>query len=130
MRSRLQITPVRIVIGSLADVSVRYENGKPLTVIHMLEFRTDVFPKEPELLQVRLCEDQGGRIRPAVHTNITLTYNPASQSRLTGCLSLISVEPWQDTSEWQTVTFNPNPVKRSVHLEKYIQGIIDGAFAH
>ena len=39
-----QLKTERVVIGSLADVSARYESGKPITVIHILEFRTDLFP--------------------------------------------------------------------------------------
>jgi hypothetical protein len=87
----------RVVIGSVADISARYENGTSITVIHILEFSTDVFLKEPNFVQVHLCGDQGVRLRPAVHTNITLVYNLASPSRLTHCLSLISSEPWQDS---------------------------------
>ena len=121
-----QVNTKRVVIGSVADISARYENGRPITVIHILEFSTDVFPKEPNLSQVRLCGDQNGRLQPTVHTNITLVYNSESQSRLTGCLSLISCEPWQDSSKWQTVTFNSNNVERSKQRDKCIQGIIDG----
>jgi hypothetical protein len=59
-----------------------------------------VAPREPALLQVRLCGDQIGKLEHAVHTNITVIYELASQSRLTGCLNLISSEPWQDSSTW------------------------------
>ena len=89
-----QIKTKRVVIGSVGDISARYENGKPITVIHILEFSTDLFPLEPNPLQVRLCGDQSA-LEAAVHTNITLVYNPVSQSRLTGCLNLISSEPWR-----------------------------------
>ena len=122
-----QVKTERVVIGSVADISVRYENDETITVIHILEFRTDLFTKEPALLQVRLCGDQSGKLEPAVHTNIALAYNLASQSRLTGCLSLISSESWADSSKWQTVTFNSNKAKRSIQLEKSIQAIINGA---
>ncbi len=125
-----QVKTERVAIGSVADISSKYENGKPITVVHILEFRTDVFAKEPTLLQVRLCGDQSERLEPAVHTNITLIYDLASQSRPTGCLRLLSAEPWQDSSKWQTVTFTPNTIKRSVELEKSIQAIINGASAH
>jgi len=124
------ITTERAVIGSVADISSRYENGQPITVVHILEFKTDVFPKDPSLLEVRLCGDQSGGIEPAVHSNILLVYDLASHTRLTGCLSLITTEPWQDSSKWQTVTFSPSKVKRSIHLDKSIQGIINSAFAN
>jgi hypothetical protein len=124
-----EVKTERVVIGSVADISARYENGTPITVIHILEFSTDVFLKEPTLLQLRLCEDQSGRLEPAVHTNITLVYNLASHNRLTGCLGLISSEPWQHSSTGQTLTFNPNKVKRSRQLDKSIQSIINGTFA-
>jgi hypothetical protein len=124
-----EVKTERVVIGSVADISARYENGTPITVIHILEFSTDVFLKEPTLLQLRLCGDQSGRLEPAVHTNITLVYNLASHNRLTGCLGLISSEPWQHSSIGQTLTFNPNKVKRSRQLDKSIQSIINGTFA-
>ena len=100
--NRAPINADQVVIGSLADISLRYENGKPLTVIHILEFSRDVFPNEPTLLKVRLCGDQSGTLGAAVHTNIKLVYDLASHSRLTGCLTLISSEPWRDSSRWQT----------------------------
>jgi len=118
----------RAVIGSVAGISARYENGQPITVVDILEFKTDVFPKEPSLLEVRLCGDQSGGLEPAVHTNILLVYDLASHTRLTGCLPLITTEPWQDSSKWQTVTFNPSKVKRSIRLDKSVQGIINSAF--
>ena len=124
-----EVKTERVVIGSVADISARYENGTPITVIHILEFSTDVFLKEPTLLQLRLCGDQSGRLEPAVHTNIPLVYNLASHNRLTGCLGLISSEPWQHSSTGQTLTFNPNKVKRSRQLDKSIQSIINGTFA-
>jgi len=123
-----QVKTERVVIGSLADISARYENTNPITVIHILEFSTDVAPREPDLLQVRLCGDQTGRLDHAVHTNITVIYELASQSRLTGCLNLISSEPWQDSSTWQTVTFNSTHVTRSLRHGAFIQSIINGVF--
>ena len=116
----------RAVIGSVADASIEYDNGRPITVIHILQFSTDVFPQEPILLQVRLCGNHGHRLEPAVHTNITLVYNSVSHSRLTGCLRLISSKPWEDGSKWHTVTFTPRQMKRSRFLDNSIQGIIDG----
>jgi hypothetical protein len=107
LRNYTQVEAKRVVIGSVADVSVRYENGKPITLIHILEFSTDLFPLlEPNLLQVRLCGAHSA-LEAAVHTNIALVYNLESHSRLTGCLSLISNQPWQDSSRWQTVTLTP-----------------------
>jgi hypothetical protein len=122
-----QVKTKRVVIGSVADISIKYENSKPTTVIQILEFSTDVFPNEPSLLQVRLCGDQGGKLEPAVHTNIILVYNLASQSRLTSCLTLISSDSWEDSSKWQTVTFTAKQVKWSVQFDKYLQDIINGA---
>ena len=113
LRNCLQVKPNRVVVGSVADTSTRYENGKPITLIHMLEFSTDLFPLEPTLVQVRLCGDQGA-LDAAVHTNITLVYNPASHSRLTGCLSMISSDPFADGSQWQTVTSTSHTVKPSM----------------
>jgi hypothetical protein len=107
LRNYTRVETKRVVIGSVADISVRYENGKPITLIHILEFSTDLFPLlEPNLLQVRLCGVHS-TLEAAVHTNIALVYDPASHSRLTGCLSLISNQPWQDGSRWQTVTLTP-----------------------
>jgi hypothetical protein len=103
-----QIKTERIVIGSVADVTARYEHNEPITIIHILEFSTDAPPKEPTLLRVLLCGDQSSRLGPVVHTNITLVYNLASHKRLTDCLSLISSEPWQDSINSQVLTFNPN----------------------
>ena len=94
-----QVKTERVVIGSVADISSRSENNRPITIVHMLEFRTDVALKEPTLLQVRLCGDQRGRLEPAVHTDIVLVYDLASHSKLTGCLHLIKSEPWQDNSK-------------------------------
>jgi len=108
-----RVTPVkrkRIIIGSVADVSVSQIHGSLITVIHILDFSTDVLPKEPNLLEVRLCGDQSGGIGPMVHTDVTLVYDPSSQSRLTGCSGLISSEPWQDNSKWQTITVHFYPV--------------------
>jgi hypothetical protein len=102
-----QIATKRAVIGSVADVSLRYESGKPMTVIHILEFRSDRFPNDPKLLQVRLCGNQSASLEPAVHTNITLIYNTASRSRITGCLGLISNDPWKDSTE-ERVTAIPH----------------------
>jgi len=127
VRDLTQVQTERVVIGSVADISARYENGKPITVIHILEFSADALLKEPDFLQVRLCGDQGGRLESAVHTNTTLVVNPISQSVLTGCLSLISSEPWKGGSKWQAITFNSDKVKRSIQLEKSIQAIIHGA---
>ena len=113
LRNRMR-AKAKAVVGSVADISTRYENGKPITIIHILEFSTDLFPLEPTLVQVRLCGDQGA-LDAAVHTNITLVYNAASHSRLTGCLSLISSDPFADGSQWQTVTSTSHTVKPSMH---------------
>ena len=109
----LHVKTKRVVVGSVADISTRYENGKPITLIRILEFSTDLFPLEPNLVQVRLCGDQGA-LEAAVHTNITLVYNAASHSRLTGCLSLISSDPFADGSQSQTVTSTSHTVKPSM----------------
>jgi hypothetical protein len=122
-----QIQTKRVVIGSLADISSGYDHGKSITVIHILELSTDVFPLDPPLLQVCLCGDQGRRLKAAVHTNITLIFELASHSRLTGCLSLISSDPWYDLSKWQTVVFPSTQLKRGLQLEKSIQSIVNGA---
>ncbi len=122
-------TTQRVVIGSVADVTAKYENGQPITVIHILEFKTDPFPQEPEYLQVRLCGNQYEKLKPLVHTNISLVYNPISQTRMTGCLPLISTGSWHDDSRWQPVTFTLGLTmthsKRSVHLDKYLKRTIN-----
>ena len=109
----MQVKTKRAVVGSVADISTGYENGKPITLIRILEFSTDLFPLEPTLVHVRLCGDQRA-LDAAVHTNITLVYNPASHSRLTGCLSLISSDPFADGSQWQTVISTSHTVKPSM----------------
>ena len=103
----LQVQTERAVVGAVADVSITYKNNEAITVIYILDFSTDAFPKEPSLLQVRLCGDQSSKLGPAIHTNITLVYNLASQRKLTGCLDLISNRPWRDSSKWQTINFSP-----------------------
>jgi hypothetical protein len=90
----MRFTLKRTVIGSLADGSVRYENGRPVTLIHILEFRTDVFPGEPKLSELRLCGDNSSILDSAVHTNVVVVYGLASASKLTGCLGLIRVDRW------------------------------------
>ena len=106
----------RAVIGSVADITSKYENGTLVTVVHILESRTDLFPREPALLQVLLCGNQASSLSLVVHTNITLVYNRASQSRLSGCLNLISIDPWQNHSNWQAVTFTSGKAKRLSHI--------------
>jgi hypothetical protein len=107
LRAFSQIKTERVVIGAVADISAQYESGTPITVVHILEFSTDLPPQTPKLLQVRVCGDQRNRLQSALHTNITLVYNLASQTRLTGCFTLISSDPWKDSSRWQTVTPRP-----------------------
>lgn len=119
----------RVVVGSLADISARYENGKPVTVIHILDFSKDVYPNEPTLLQIRLCGDQADTLGQVVHTNISLVYDLASHSALTGCLTLLGAEPWQDGSRWQTVTFNPPTNVRWSRRAKSSLGIIDDSYS-
>jgi len=109
LKAFTQIQTERVVIGSVADVFTRYDHGEPTTVIHILEFSTDLPLQKPRLLEVRLCGDQSGKLQSAVHTNITLVYNRASQTRLTGCLRLISSNPWRDSSNWETSSPHPVP---------------------
>jgi hypothetical protein len=113
----------RTVIGSVADISQRYEGDAPVTFLHILEFATDVFPQEPHLLQVRLCGDLAATLEPYVHTNITLVYKLASPSRVTGCLSLTHIESWQDNDPEQNL-FSRSLPKRNTQLERNIHGII------
>ena len=119
-----RIQTERAVVGSVADISARYELGTPITVIHILEFSTDIPLREPNLLQVRLCGDQSRRLGPSIHTNITLIYNLASPTRLPGCLPLISSDSWQDDNKPHTATINPTPVKRSKQRDKSMQDIV------
>src|SRR5438046_9883890 len=80
------ISTNRTVVGSLGDVSIRYDNDRQITIIHMLDFGSDMFPGGSDLLQVRLCGNQQAALEPFIHTNLLLTFNLASPSRLTGCL--------------------------------------------
>jgi hypothetical protein len=124
-----QVNTQRVAVGSVADILSRSENNRPITIVHILEFKTDDFWRKPPLLTVRLCGDHSGTLEPAVHTNIILIYDIASPSRLTGCVRLISSEPWQDNSKWQTVTFTSSTRKRSVRLAQPIKSIVNGSFA-
>jgi hypothetical protein len=131
VRNVAQMTPERIVIGSLADVSARYDNGTTITVIDVLEFSTDTPLKEPNLLEVRLCGDQRNRLEPAVHTNVALTYLVASHSRVTVCHTLVSNVSWQDGSKWRTVTVtftNTRRKRRDVKHERAIRSIGNAHF--
>jgi hypothetical protein len=89
-------------VGSVADISRTYQNGKPIILIHILEFSTDQALNQPDLLEVRLCGDEHNTLASAVHTNITLVYALDSHSRLTGCHNLISSDVWHDDGKWQT----------------------------
>jgi hypothetical protein len=111
----------RTVVGSLAAVSRTYGHGQAITLVHILDFRTDAFPNEPVLLEVRLCGDQTRALEQATHTNLAITYNTASKHRLTGCLELLRSDPWHDDSPWQTITFQPGLVERSTHRERLFQ---------
>jgi hypothetical protein len=102
------------IIGSLADVKTTRDHGQPLTVLHILDFRTDAFPGEPDLLQVRLCGDWSNAFSGVIHTDISLVFDPASPSKSTDCQPFISLDPWQDDSHWQTITPNFMGAKRSI----------------
>ena len=109
-----RVASAQHIIGSLADVKAARDHGQPITVIHILNFRTDAFPGEPDLLQVRLCGDWSNAFSGVVHTDISLVFDPASPSKSTSCQPFISLDPWQDDSRWQTITPNFMGAKRSI----------------
>jgi hypothetical protein len=109
-----RVASAQHIIGSLADVKATRDHGQLLTVIHILDFRTDTFPGEPDLLQVRLCGDWSNAFSGVVHTDISLVFDPASPSKSTDCQPFISLDPWQDDSYWQTITPNFMGAKRSI----------------
>jgi len=114
LRAVSQAGSVRLVIGSLADVAATHEQSQAMTIIHILDFRIDAFPGEPDLLQIRLCGDWSNALAALVHTNIAFVYNQASPSKSTDCLPFISLEPWQDDTLWQTITPGFKRVERSM----------------
>ncbi len=86
----------RTVIGSLADMSLRPEPARSITVIHILEFATDDPLREPHLLELRLCGNHSRLFAPAVHTNVSLVFDPTLHHRGWDCLNLKKSEPWND----------------------------------
>jgi len=113
-RPLARVASAQHIIGSLADVKATSDRGQSLTVVHILDFRTDAFPGEPDLLQVRLCGDWSNAFSGVVHTDISLIFDPASPSKSTDCQPFISLDPWQDDSHWQTITPNFMGAKRSI----------------
>ncbi|MGA9507728.1 MAG: hypothetical protein WBV55_03680 [Candidatus Sulfotelmatobacter sp.] len=113
-RPLARVASAQHIIGSLADVKATSDRGQSLTVVHILDFRTDAFPGEPDLLQVRLCGDWSNAFSGIVHTDISLIFDPASPSKSTDCQPFISLDPWQDDSHWQTITPNFMGAKRSI----------------
>ncbi len=113
-RPLARVASAQHIIGSLADVKTTSDRGQSLTVVHILDFRTDAFPGEPDLLQVRLCGDWSNAFSGIVHTDISLIFDPASPSKSTDCQPFISLDPWQDDSHWQTITPNFMGAKRSI----------------
>ena len=113
-RPLARVASAQHIIGSLADVKATSDRGQSLTVVHILDLRTDAFPGEPDLLQVRLCGDWSNAFSGIVHTDISLIFDPASPSKSTDCQPFISLDPWQDDSHWQTITPNFMGAKRSI----------------
>jgi hypothetical protein len=74
----MQLKTERVVIGSVADISARYENGKPITVILILEFSTDLFTKDPELFSCA-CSGEPGQHSSNWQT-VTVKPNAAQRS--------------------------------------------------
>ena len=121
-----QLKTTHVVIGSVADILVDYQHAGVTTVMHVIEFSTDPFPNEPMLLEMRFCGGYSKQLEAAVHTNVTVIYDLRSPNRRSGCLRLISVEPWRDDSPWQTITLQGGAQKRR-YVEIPIQSIVDGA---
>jgi hypothetical protein len=122
-----RLTTRRTVIGSMADMATHYAHGRPITIIDILEFKTDSPLQQPHFVDVRFCGDGHAVFEPFVHTDVTLVYDLASRTRLTGCLQLISIDPWQDGTTRQAVILNPRKLKRSLQLDESLQGIIHRA---
>jgi hypothetical protein len=114
----------RTVIGSIASVDAHFESGRPVTTIRVLEFSKDYGLGEPTLTDVRLCGDQSGSLYGI--SNVSFVYSLISPSALTGCLPLVSAEPWQDSSRWNSITWDKSKVHGSRDLEKIIRGIGNG----
>jgi hypothetical protein len=69
-------TLFRLVIGSVDDLCATYENETPITVIHILEFSTNLLLTKPSFLLMCLCRDQDR------------------------CINTIGSELWEDTNKW------------------------------
>ncbi len=108
------------LVGSVASAYPEYRNGKQVTVVRIMEFSRNRSFGEPTISTVLLCGEFGN----LTHTNIMLTYNPASPSRTTGCLNVLSASPWED-GKVKTITWDSTRVKKSGDLEKTIRGIIN-----
>jgi len=93
----------RLLVGAVADISVSYVRGIPVTSMNVLEFTPIWTSEETPTPQVRLCGALHRSLAPFLHKNVRLTYASESPSRSTGCLRLISIEPWHDNSKWQTI---------------------------
>jgi hypothetical protein len=119
----IHVPATRLVVGSLADVSVDQADGGPVTFLHVLEFTSNWTAQAPALLGVRLCGDYSRDLAASVHTNISIVYRLASSSRSTGCLSLVRVQPWHDDSPWQTIVIDSLRVKPSPKLQETIRDL-------
>lgn len=119
----IPVPTFRLVVGALADISANHARGTPVTFLHILEFTSNWTPQEPSLLEVRLCGDYSRDLAGSVHTNISVVYRLASASRSTGCLSLVSVQPWRDYSPWQTIVMDTPRMKPNPKLQETIRDL-------
>ncbi len=147
------------LVGSLENVSVEYRNGELVTVVSIMEFSKNQTPfgdnsqpsssphfslrKEvkitlppPVISTAVLCGDRK-EIDPLYHTNVTLTYNPVSSRRQTGCFDVLQIGPWEISetvgnkktgiTKVNTVIWDKSKVHGSKDLEKIIRGIGNGS---
>jgi len=120
----IHVRTSRRVVGALADVSVDQAHGRPVTSLHILEFTSKWTAQEPALLEVRLCGDYSHDLAASVHTDISIVYRLTSPSRSTGCLSLVSVQPWRDDSPWQTIVTDSLHIKSSPRVQESIRNLV------
>jgi hypothetical protein len=53
------------------------------------------------------CGDSNSMLKDAVHTSVSLTYDPSSPNGTTDCLKLIRVDPLEDNSPWEPAISGP-----------------------
>lgn len=95
----------RAVTGAVVNSCIEYHHSEVVTSIFIIDFATDSWWQSPNAVRLPFCGDHSAALRAVVHKNVTITYNPASPRRRTGCVILLTIAPLQDSSPWQTVSF-------------------------